>query len=148
MTDTLEIHIIELPKLVKQLRENKRIKKEKLVLWLLFLLNPDKIGDETMSENNDIKKAKEELERIKLNEKDRRLAELRLKYILDQNSIRNSEFREGLKEGKEIGLREGKEAGLHESKAEIAKKLLALKMPIDQIIQITDLTEEEIKQIQ
>ena len=159
LTDTLEIHIIELPKLVKQLRENKRIKKEKLVLWLLFLLNPDKIGDETMNENNDIKKAKEELERIKLNEKDRRLAELRLKYILDQNSIRNSGFREGLKEGKELGLQEGKEIGLQKGKEiglqegkqsekiKTAKKLLALNMPLEQITQITDLTEEEIKNI-
>ena len=164
LTDTLEIHIIELPKLIKQLEENKGIKKDKVTLWSMFILNPENLGDEIMSENEDIKKAKEELERIKLNEQDQRLAELRMKYILDQNAIRNSGFREGkeagLQEGKEIGLQEGKEIGLQEGKEiglqdgkkaekfEIAKKLIALKMPISQIIQITNLTEEEIKQIQ
>ena len=140
LTDTLEIHIIELPKLIKQLEENKGIKKDKVTLWAMFILNPENLGDEVMNENEDIKKAKEELERIKLNEQDQRLAELRMKYILDQNAIRNSGFREG----KEAGLQEGKKA----EKLEIAKKLISLKMPIDQIIQITNLTEEEIKQIQ
>ena len=172
LTDTLEIHIIKLPKLIKQLEENKGIRKDKVTLWSMFILNPENLGDEIMSENEDIKKAKEELERIKLNEQDQRLAELRMKYILDQNAIRNSGFREGkeaglqegkeigLQEGKEIGLQEGKEIGLQEGKEiglqdgkkaekfEIAKKLIALKMPISQIIQITALTEEEIKQIQ
>ena len=109
----------------------------------MFILNPENLGDEVMNENEDIKKAKEELERIKLNEKDQRLAELRMKYILDQNAIRNSGFREG----KEVGLQEGKQMGKKAEKIEIAKKLISLKMPIEQIIQITNLTEEEIKQI-
>ena len=120
LTNTLELHIIELPKLLKQLKENNGLKKDKIVLWLMFILNPENLGDEIMSENEDIKKAKEELERIKLNEQDQRLAELRMKYILDQNAIRNSGFREGkeagLQEGKEIGLQEGKEIGLQEGK--------------------------------
>ena len=40
-----------------------------------------------------------ELEKIKQNEQDQRLAELRMKYILDQNSIRSSGFREGKRKG-------------------------------------------------
>lgn len=132
LTDTLEIHIIELPKLQKQLEENKGDKRDKVALWAMFILNPEKIGDEIMNENEDIKKAKEELEKIKQNETDKRLADLRMKYILDQNSIRSSGFREGKKE----------------EKLEIAKKLIKLKMPIEQIVEITELTEEEIKNIQ
>ena len=135
LTDTLEIHIIELPKLIKQLKQNKGIKKDKIVLWLMFILNPENVGDEDMNENEDLKLAKEELERIKQDEKDQRLAELRMKYILDQNSIRSSGFREGKREGKK------------EEKLNIAKNLLTLKMPIEQIIQVTGLTEEEIKNI-
>ena len=143
LTDTLEVHIIELPKLIKQLENNKGNKKDKLVLWLMFLLNPENVGDEDMKENEDIKKALEELEKIKENEQDRRLAELRMKHILDQNSIRKSGFREGLKEGLQKGLEQGRE----QSKKEIAQNLLSLKMPIEQIIQITGLTKEEINNI-
>ena len=54
-----------------------------------------------------------------------------MKYILDQNWARNSGFREGRKEGKK----------------EIAKKLIEFKMPIEQIVEITGLNEEEIKSI-
>jgi len=131
LTDTLEVHIIELPKLIKQLENNKGDKKDKLVLWLMFLLNQENVGDEDMKENEDIKKALEELEKIKENEQDRRLAELRMKHILDQNSIRKSGFREGLEQAKK----------------EIAKNLKDLNMQIEQIIQVTGLTEEEIKNI-
>ena len=135
LTNTLEIHILELPKLKRQIEKNKGKKKTKIDLWSMFLLNPENIGDEDMKENEDIKKAKEELEKIKQNEKDLRLAELRMKYILDQNWFRNSGFREGKKEG------------IKEGKKEIAQKLLSLKMPIEQIIEVTGLTEEEIKNI-
>lgn len=135
LTDTLEVHIIELPKLIKQLKDNKGNKKDKLVLWLMFILNPENVGEEDMKENEDIRKAIEELEKIKQNEQDRRLAELRIKHILDQNSIRNSGFREGVTKGEK------------NKQLEIAKKMLELKMSIEQISQVTGLTEEEIKNI-
>ena len=50
LTDTLEIHIIELPKLKKQLNVNKGDKKENIKI-----LNPENIGDENMEENQEIK---------------------------------------------------------------------------------------------
>ena len=135
LTDTLELHIIELPKLKKQLKENEGVKKYKVALWAMFILNPEDIGDDIMEENLDIKKAKEEFEKIKQSEQERRLAELRMKYILDQNSMRNSGFRDGLKKGEK------------KKQLEIAKKLMNLKMSVQEIIQITDLTEDEIKNI-
>lgn len=147
LTDTLEIHIIELPKLIKQLKENQGIKKDKVTLWSLFILNPENIGDIDMKENEDIKKAKEELERIKQNEKDRSLAELRMKYILDQNSIRKSGYREGKEEGIREGIKKGIKEGQKEEKLKTAQKLISLKMPIEQIVKVTGLTEEEIKRI-
>ena len=58
---------------------------------------------------------------------------------------------EGLKQGKEEGLKQGKEEGLKqgekESKEKIAKKLLEMKVPIEQIIKATELTKEEIEKI-
>ena len=143
MTDTLEIHIIELPKLLNQLENNPGNKKNKIALWSMFLLNPEKIGEEDMKENKEIKKAKEELEKIRQNEKDIRLAKLRMKYILDQNSMRNSGYREGFSEG----LSEGIKQGIAQHQIETAKKLIKLKIPTEQIIEITGLTEDEIKNI-
>jgi len=125
--------------LKKQLKENKLDKKDKIALWSIFLLNPENVGDEIMDENEDIKLAKEELEKIKKDKQEQRLAELRMKHILDQNSIRNS----GIREGMEKGLKQGKKA----EKIEIAQKLLNLKMPIEQIIEIIGLKEDKIKNI-
>ena len=65
LDDTLEIHIIELPKLIKQLKQNEGIKKDKAALWSLFILNPENVGDEYMDENEDLKPAKEELDKLK-----------------------------------------------------------------------------------
>jgi len=53
----------------------------------------------------------------------------------------------GISEGKTIGISEGKAIGKKEKQKEIAKKMLELKMPIEQIKEITDLSKEEINQL-
>ena len=143
LTDTLEIHIIELPKLVKQLRENKGNKKDKVALWSMFILNPENVGEEDMNENEDLKLAKEELEKLKQDEHERYMAELRIKYIRDSQAIEDYGFDRGLEQGRKQGIKQGEK----DSKLKIAKKLLDLEMPIEEIVQITELTEEEIKNI-
>ena len=81
LTDTLEIHIMELPKLEKQLSKNKGNKKDKLALWSMFILNPENVGEEDMKENEDIRLAKQELEKLKQDEHEKYMAELRIKHI-------------------------------------------------------------------
>ena len=142
LTDTLEIHIIELPKLVKQLEENKGNKRDKVALWSLFILNPENVGEEDMKNNEDLRLAKEELEKLKQDEHERYLAELRLKHIRDSQAIEDYGFDRGLEQGLQQGRIEKKNKQL-----QIAKKLLDLKMPLEQITEITELTEEEIKNI-
>jgi len=51
----------------------------------------------------------------------------------------------GLAEGKNIGLNEGKEIGKKETKKELAKKMLELEIPIEQIKEITGLSEDEFR---
>ena len=163
LTNTLELHIIELPKLLKQLKENNGLKKNKIVLWLMFILNPENVGEKDMEKNEDLKLAKKELEKLKQDDHDRYMAELRMKYIRDMNGIKDYAFNEGFEEGREAGLEkgleEGKAEGIKEGLAqglaqgqnkkqiEIAKKLKLLKMPIAQIMEITELTEEDIEKI-
>ena len=84
-----------------------------------------------MGEDKAIQKAREVLEEISKDERERYLAELREKYILDQKAIEDAGYDKGLKDGKK----------------EIAKNLLKLNMSIEQIKEVTGLTEEEIKKL-
>lgn len=96
MTDVLELYIIELPKFIKY-KENKR---KKMSSWLKFIENPEVVK---MSENMEINKAKEELEKISSDEHERYLAELREKYIMDQKAIESAGYYKGIKEGRKEG---------------------------------------------
>ena len=82
-----------------------------------------------------IKQAKDTLEQISKDEHEQELARLRKKYIMDQNAIQ------------EYGYCQGVEDGKYESMNDTAKKMLAKKMPIDVIIEITGLSKEEIENI-
>jgi len=53
----------------------------------------------------------------------------------------------GLAEGKSIGISEGKEIGKKENQKEVVKRMLNLKIPIEQIKETTELSEEEINQL-
>ena len=128
LTEDLEIHIIEIPKINRML-ENGKLKK-----WILFLENPE--GEETkrMAEKEkEIKEAIETLEDISSDEEKERIAELRQKYIID----RTSEIRTA----KEIGVKEGMKKGIKD----VAKKMLQKDIPMEIISELTGLTEEEIK---
>ena len=161
LTDKLELHIIELEKL-----ENMKILKaeeKRLLNWCKFIKNPDDVEDSIMSEDNGIKRAKGELDKISQDEKERRIAELREKAIMDEIAIRDSGYNDGyeegkasgrkagMKEGKEIGMQEGKEIGMQEGKfekqLEIANNLLKMKMDIKDIAEATGLSIEEIENL-
>ena len=76
-------------------------------------------------------------------EKLRRLAFLREKAILDEKDI----FRAGVDKGMEEGMTKGKQEGIEETKIEIAKKLKERNATIKEIMEITGLSEKEIKSI-
>ncbi len=92
-----------------------------------------------MKENKDINKAIDELEQVSGNEKLRRIAELKEKYIRDEQASIEYAQDEGYKHGKEDGKAEGK--------TEIAKNLLKKQMPIQDIAEVTGLSQEEIAKI-
>ena len=48
---------------------------------------------------------------------------------------------------KRNGLAKGKKVGKKEEKLAVAKKMKELKLPIEQIIQITELSKEEIEKL-
>ena len=93
--------------------------------------------------NEEIKKAKEQLDKISQDKKERRLAELREKAIKDEMAIGDSGYNEGRKEGIEEGLKKGKKA----EKKSIAQNMLEMKIDKKTISKVTGLTIDEIDNI-
>lgn len=92
-----------------------------------------------MKENEEIKKANEEYEYLTGEAAERRLAFLRDKAIRDEKSMREW----AMEEGKEVGREEGEKL----KQIEIAKKLLKMKIPMEQIKEATELSKEEIEKL-
>lgn len=133
LTEHLELHIIEIPKIYK-IGENEE--KEELVKWINFIENPEseKVG-EYMKENEEMKEAKEKLEVMSEDEKMQILAELRLKAIRDEKAVER------------FGYKQGIEQGIKQEKKEIAKKMKEEGLDIEVIKKVTGLTEEEINSL-
>ena len=130
MTEDLEIHIIELPKIKEKIEEGS------LKKWILFLENPE--GEETkkMAENEkEIKEAIETLENISSDEAKERIAELRQKYIMDRKAE--------LETAEEKGIQKG----IQKEKLETAKRMKNKNISIDEIAEITGITKEQIQKI-
>lgn len=68
-----------------------------------------------------------------------------LDMLVDEEKAKS--LKEGIEAGKAQGLQEGKAQGLQQSKIEIAKKMLSKGMPLDLIVEMTGLSEEEIKKL-
>ena len=165
LTDDIEIYIIELPKVEKY--------KTGITLdqWVEFIKDPKVMN---MS-NSEIKKAKEVLEKISKDKDERRLAELREKYIRDQKAIEGAGYdkglndgikkgieqgiQQGIKQGIQKGIQQGIEQGIQHGTGqgikqgeqnktiEIAKKMKDEGFDINQIIKITNLSVEEIEKL-
>mgnify|MGYP004495850581 FL=1 len=93
--------------------------------------------------NQTLQKAREKMNYLTGDAAVRRLAELREIWELDYNSDINY----AREKGEKSGLKRGRKEGEQKKSIEIAKKLLKLQMPIEQISEITSLTEEEINNI-
>ena len=130
LTDLLEIRIINLRRVREAYQKDKENKKNQ---WVMFLEDPNsKEVKEIMEKNEDVKKAIITVKEMSEDEKMEKLAELREKAIRDEKALYNTGIREGTRE----------------TKKKIAKKLISKNMEIEEIIEITGLTEEEIKELQ
>lgn len=161
LTDTLEMHFMELPKLISKWRQREVSPWENvLVRWLLLLEG---------SENQEILKTLEEIamqdpvlhqamaawEKSSDDPKVREEYFARRKAVLDEKAaIREAELRlrEAIqagelkaKEAEQKGKAEGIAEGKAEGKAEIAKNLLDMGVEISKVAKATGLSEEEVK---
>ena len=114
----------------------------------MFLQNPESEAVREMAQyDEEIKEAVEKLEEISSDEQKIRIAELREKYILDQNTNISGAEERGRKEGERIGQERGEKIGIEKEKREIAKELLNKNIDIQIIIDVTGLTKEEIEKL-
>lgn len=136
LTEVCEIRIIELPKLKRLMKMNATSTKEQtLEKWVKFLLTPDEMEEVDMKNNENLKKAKEEFDEIQKDEYEQKMAELRMKHIMDAQAIEEYGYDKGLKDGRE------------EEKVKIAKEMLKDGTKIEIIIKYTGLTKEELRKL-
>lgn len=129
LTDVFELYIIEIPKAKRIL--NKEPKNE-LAQWVMFINDPNESEvSKIMEYNKEIEEAMNELEKISKDKELRRVAELREKAIRDEKN----------------GLRHAKEEGIKEGIEQVAKKMLELNIPIQDIIKTTGLQEKQILEL-
>ena len=97
-----------------------------------------------MSENKFLKQAREELAYLS-NDPDFQLyVESRAGMLRDIEYMKLCGFNQGKEEGLEQGLEQGIEQGIKKEKISLAQKMKAKNMPLDDIIELTGLTKEEI----
>lgn len=129
LTNDFEIHIIEIEKAIKALKENKQ---DKIAQWMSFFDNPNSLEVKNMSEENeDINEALEQLRRLSSNKQLREIIEREERIERD----RRAELQFAIEEGE------------NKKQLEIAKRMLEKGKDIEEIIEITELSEEEINKI-
>ena len=142
LTPYFELDIIELPKALKEYENNKS---NTLLQWMMFLDNPETEEVSKIMENNeDIKNAKQELDKISQDDILRRMALKAELERMDQKQLNYEARRDGKAEGIEEGIKKGEKAGILKAKKEDAKKMLEKGIDLSVIMEITGLSEEEI----
>jgi predicted transposase/invertase (TIGR01784 family) len=132
LIDDVEIHIMELSKLDDQPIPNEG----GLLNWLLFLKSEDTTLWEVLKVNEpQLGKAMTALEYLSQSAEARRLYEMRQKALHDEASML-----EGARE-------EGERRGETRKTVDIARKMLAKGMDIDEIVEFSGLTVEEIERL-
>ena len=134
LTEHLEMHIVELGKVSNSISDIK----SSLESWAYFFKEVHTLKEVTLqdlrSKNPMIEKAIEELEYLSQDEKTRQIYEEQLKAEFDYNSGIYAAFRDGKLEGK------------LETQFETARKMREEGFHSEQIIKITGLSEDELRE--
>ncbi|AKU27081.1 Rpn family recombination-promoting nuclease/putative transposase [Geobacillus sp. DSP4a] len=149
----IEFHAIDLSQFMVQWKKYRReMKKSAEVPWLMMLSvvdGRDSRLDETMwseleewaMNEQEIREALEEWEKLSVSPENRYAYEMRLKWLRDQLSNLLGERRAGLEEG----LKKGREEGREEERKKMIRHMAAKGMTAKDIADLTGLTEEEVR---
>ena len=142
-SEYIEFHYIELPKYKKK----EPSKFTKLDQWMCVFTN--RKGEIMLAEkeNKQIKRAMNTLDFISEDPKERERHNSIIMAEYNRLTSEHNFFEAGVKEGIEKGIEKGKEEGKKEEKKETAKAMLKKNIPIETIVEITELTKEEIEKL-
>ena len=139
-TDKMEFHVIELPKLPPELKDN--VENDKVFLWAKFISSEKKEDFDMIAQKDPyIKSAYQQLQIISQDKQKRLEYEARQKAILDYNQF----MYEAEQRGKEQGEKIGREQGEKEKGIQIAKNLLSLGLDVNTIMTATGLSLQDIE---
>ena len=135
LTDVMEVHFIEIPKL-----QDSSDEKDMLVAWTEFLKDPEseKVRGLELSVE-EIRQAKDELIRMSNDSTQRELYDMRANSLRDKISELNAAERKGIEKGKEEGRKE--------EKIKIARNMKLSGLDTDTIANITNLSPDEIDKL-
>ncbi|MCM3185925.1 Rpn family recombination-promoting nuclease/putative transposase [Priestia megaterium] len=150
LTDMLEIHFMELPKLLIKWR-NREVdpREDQLVRWLLLLeASEDEeitqvLEEIAMQEDQVLKKAMDEWERVSQDPEVLLAYEARRKALLDEKSALRRAEKLGEEKGKQIGEEIGEKKGI----IKVALSMIQKGLDNQTIAEFTNLTPEEIDKL-
>ena len=145
-TDIVEIHTLELRKLPVSADGTA------LYDWAKFIdAETEEELDMLAQRNPQVRKAVVKLRELSADERARDMLERREKGRRDFDDFMDGAEKrghaEGLAEGRAEGLAEGRAEGLAEGRIDVARNLVKMNMPIEQIIAASGLTREEIEML-
>jgi len=144
LNNEVKYYYIELDKFRKQNPDMDKAENQ----WLAFIdMERSDLLNMAIEKNEEIKNAMNDYEILTGDEEIKRLAEIRQMSELEEHSALYTATENGKKEGIKEGIKEGKKEGIKIANKTIAKKLLKLNMPIEQIAEITKLSIKEIEKL-
>ncbi|ARO61156.1 Uncharacterized protein B5E38_3680 [Bacillus cereus] len=162
LSDDIEIHIIEIPKLTEQWHEEKvNPWKDPFVRWLLLLsANEDEhltklLEDIAMNQDPILQKAINKWERMSQDSSFRQAYDAREKVLMDEaakfahaetEGIKRG-MEQGIKKGLEKGIEKGLEKGIQQGKIQMIKNMYDLGIPLETIAKASKLSLHEIEHI-
>lgn len=150
LSDDIEIHVVEIPKLLQQWREEKvNPWEDSFVRWLLLLpANEDEHLTHTleaiaMNQDPILQKAMDKWEHMSQDASFRQAYEAREKILMDEAAG----IAHALNKGREQGLQEGLQEGKLAERIQLVRGMHKNGMPIEDIAKFTGLSIEEIREI-
>ena len=139
LTDVMEVHFIEIPKL-----QDSSDEKDMLVAWTEFLKDPEseKVRGLELS-IEEIRQAKDELIRMSNDSTQRELYDMRANSLRDKISELNAAERKGIEKGRKEGIEEGAK----NKTIEIARNMKLSGLDTNTIAMLTNLSQGEIDKL-
>ena len=135
----IEFHYIELPKY----KRKEPSKFTKLDQWMCIFTQNEEGIEMAEKENKEIKRAIDTLDFISEDPKERERHNSIIMAEYNRLTSEHNFFEAGVEEGIEKGIEKGKKEGI----IKIAKAMLEKNIPIETIMEITELTKEEIEKL-